>query len=214
VQKANQEAKNHCIKKNSKDMLNLIPVLNQSMANLQLWRNRYEKQEYPEKVIKNIFYRKHIIDSIFPSFLRCFNNGKQWNSFDEGMDIIKKKYEEASKSIVLVLDTLILTKGNINVGDCSFNSFINDINLAKQGNNAKVEELEYANVYYNIADESVLCWTVYGGMGYSQRDAIGELTGQVLLEDKPITLFWQIESVLGRLGGLTLQNYRQLPPLF
>lgn len=195
-------------------MLNLNPIIIQSMVNLQTWRNRYTKEEYPEKIVKNIFYRKHIMESIFPFILNQFDKGSQCNSFEDNLNILQTKYSDESKTIALKLDDLIMTKGDLNTGDCSYNSFLNDVRLASNGSNSKIEELEYAYVYYHLADESILCWAAFGGIGYSQRDAIGKLTGRILLEDKPITLFWQIESVIGRLGESTLKSYRQLPPLF
>lgn len=84
---------------------------------------------------------------------------------------------------------------------------------ARNGDNDKLEEIEYSYLYYLLTDESILLWGALGGIGQSEIDAIGTLTGMIIQTDE-ISSYLRIEEILGRLcAGVYLhQHYRALPP--
>jgi len=187
--------------------------LTEGMNNLMTWRNRYSKIEYPEKVVLNIFYRKYTTEFMMPELLSCFNNNVKWPDFNNGYRELKTKYGETAvnKTNGVLLELLKQTERQI--GNTSYSIFQPLISAAKAGDKPKLEEIEYAYLYYFLTDESILLWAAFGGTGINKIDAIGKLSG-LILETEDILNYGQIEEILGRFCAAAYlnDNYKALPP--
>jgi hypothetical protein len=189
--------------------------LNEGMNNLQTWRSRYSKIEYPEKIVLNIFYRKYTIEFMFKEIIGCFEDEPKikWSNFNDGFQKIKNIYGSiaVSKTQPVLLD--LLTNKQKNVGNTNYGIFSPLIIEAKSGNKSKLEEIEYAYLYYLLADECVMVWAAYGGMGLSKIEAIGKMSGAIIKTDE-IKTYSQIEQIVGQLCAASYlkDNYKALPP--
>ncbi len=199
--------------------IDLRHLLNEGMNYLVTWRNRYSKSEYPEKVVMNIFYRKYTMEFMFPDIIGCFDTnllGKsklKWNDFSEGLQVLRSKYGStaASKTHPVLLNLLSNTQRN--VGNTNYGIFIPLISDAKDGSIAKLEEIEYAYLYYLLTDECILLWGALGGTGLTQIEAIGTISG-FLIKAEEIETYGQIEKLLGHLcaAAYLKEHYKELPP--
>ena len=81
-------------------------------------------------------------------------------------------------------------------------------------NKKDLEEIEYAYLFYLLTDESILCWSAFGGTGLNKIDAISRISG-VIIETSDITKYSQIENILGELcaGPYLEKVYNPFPPL-
>ena len=77
----------------------------------------------------------------------------------------------------------------------------------------KLEEIEYAYLYYLLTDECILLWGALGGTGLTKIEAIGKMSG-LLIETDEIKTYAQIEQALGQLcaAAYLKENYKALPP--
>lgn len=201
--------------------IDLRHSFNEGMNLLPTWRNRYSTQEYPEKVLINLFYRKYTMEfmwnDINNSFQKKLFGGRKvlWNDFNQGFQKLKMSYQQNAVSKTQpVLVKLLSEQSTRIVGSTSFADFKDRINGARQGNNKDIEEIEYAYLYYLLADECVLLWSAFGGTGLDKIEAIGKMSGMII-ETPEIDAYGKIENILGRLCAAPyLQKvYNPLPPL-
>jgi hypothetical protein len=199
--------------------IDLRNSLNEGMTNMLTWRNRYSKSEYPEKVAINIFYRKYTMEFMFPEILGCFETNflgrpkSKWSDFNEGFQGLKTTYGNTAVSKTQPVLLNLLSNSQRTVGNTNYGMFTNLITESKNGSKSKLEELEYAYMFYLLTDESVLLWGALGGTGLSKIDAIGEMSGLIIEVDE-IKTYGQIDQVLGQLCAAPYlkDNYKSLPP--
>jgi hypothetical protein len=194
---------------------------NEGMNNLLTWRNRYSKQEYPEKVVLNIFYRKYTMEFMFNEIVGCFDNnffGKptaKWTDFNIGFSKLKTTYSTtaASKTHPVLINLLSQTQRD--VGNTNYGIFAPLISEAKSGKSTKLEEIEYAYLYYLLADECILLWGAIGGTGLTKIETIGKMSG-VIIEVDDIKTYGLIEQILGKFcaAAYLKEHYKPLPPNF
>jgi hypothetical protein len=193
--------------------------LKEGITNLMTWRNRYSKSEYAEKVVLNIFYRKYTMEFMFADINACFENnilGKpkfKWDHFNDGFEKLKATYGSIAISKTQPVLLNLLTNTHKIVGNTNYGFFSSLISEAKNGDKVKLEEIEYAYLYYLLTDECVLLWGALGGTGLSKIDTIGKLSGMII-ETQEVTTYGQIENILGQLCAAPYlkENYKRLPP--
>jgi len=184
--------------------MDLSKCLNEGVNNLITWRNRYSKTEYPEKVVINIFYGKYTLEFMFPEILGCYelnSLGKskvKWNEINEGFQKLKMFYGTTAVSKTQPVLLSLLTNITRNVANTNYGIYKSLITEAQNGNNAKLEEIEYAYLYYKLTDECVLLWGAFGGTGLTKIEAIGKMSG-LIIDIEEIKTYGQIEHVLGQL---------------
>ena len=158
------------------------------------------------------------MEFIFPEIIGCYEInflGKPkviWNDFNEGFQKLKTTYSSTAISKTQPVLLNLLTNSQRNVGNTNYGIFEPLISEAKSGNKAKLEEIEYAYLYYLLTDECILLWGAFGGTGLSKLDAIGKMSG-VIIETEEIKTYGQIEKVLGQLcaAAYLKENYKALP---
>ena len=192
----------------------------EGMNNLQTWRNRYSKDEYAEKVLLNVFYRKHTMNFMWSEIQNSFQNKmfggnkKLWNDFNEGYQKMMTLYGNYSQKTQPVLLQLLSEQSTKKVGSISYSDYTDKIQGSKQGNNADIEEIEFTYIHYFLNDQLILMWSAFGGTGLSKIDALAQMSG-VIIAETDMTDYDTVETIIGQLstGPYLNQNYNALPPL-
>lgn len=193
---------------------------NEGINYLSTWRNRYSKSEYPEKVVMNIFYRKYTMEFMFPEIIGCYETnflGKpkvKWTDFNVGFAKLKETYGNTATSKTQSVLMNLLSQTQRNVGNTNSGIFAPLITEAKAGDNAKLEEIEYAYLYYLLADECVLLWGAMGGTGLTKIEAIGKMSGILIEPKEDIKNYGQVEQTLGKFCAAPYlsEHYKPLTP--
>jgi len=174
---------------------------NEGMNNLRNWRSRYTKNEYPSKVVLNIFYRQYTMNSIWESQIEnSFNRFK--NTETDVLVAFQKlemEYSNASGHFTIGNTLLDLMNQQQDVGGLNYKNNIPIISRGQSGDNKAIEELEFTYLYYLLCNKATLMWAAFGRKGFAKVDAIAQVTGVVIEYDQPIN-YADILSVLGQLG--------------
>ena len=197
--------------------IDLTNSYNEGLNNLNNWRNRYTKTEYPFKVVQNIFFRQYTMNSIW--------NGQIDNSFNKfkgtETDIIKAyqkletEYSKSSERFTAGNTLIYLMNKKENVGGLNYKNNIPLIEKAQKGDNAVMEELEFTYLYYLLCNKATLMWAAFGRKGLSTTEAIAQVTGSVIEYNQTMT-YEEILNILGKLGCSQTMNslYSPLQSLF
>ena len=196
---------------------NFSKIVEFNMNNLKKWRGRYSPNEYPYKVVINMFYDLIPLQMIWPDFLNCFNQGKKVNSIDEGIIYISQIFRNAQLTISDSMDEYM--KVGIQVGYCNSVKLQPIIEKAKSGDNRFVEEIEYSYIARTSLKAFFLTWAALGLNGKTMDEAyqiISETTSPITdFEDFMIVFQAFSNSVNIMIGGLSMGDENQIvKPLY
>jgi hypothetical protein len=76
--------------------IDLTNTFKESREMINTWKNRYQPNEYPQKVIMNIFYRKYTIERMWGTL---FN--QKTSDWQEAYQNIKLKYGQVAQSEIV-----------------------------------------------------------------------------------------------------------------
>jgi len=191
--------------------IDLKKLQQQGVNYLLMWRERYGKIIYPEKVVLNIFYRKYTMEFMWNEINSNFNKNK-WEDSSIGYAELQKIYSYTSTAKTHNLLMSLIQDKNRQIGNTTYASFEKLIKASQQGDNFKIEELEYSYLYYLLTDESILYWSALGGTGISKNQALNELSG--IRIDAEIKSYSEIDKIVGSLFSAKFlsQNYTALKP--
>lgn len=194
--------------------IDLRNQLAEGMNNLQAWRSRYNKNEYGEKVLLNVFYRKYSTLLMWDKIQNSFEGNVLWNDFNEGYREMISLYENQSLKTQPILLQLLSEKSDNMVGSVSYAGFADKIRGAKQGNNADIEEIEFTYLHYLLNDQLILMWSAIGGTGLSKIEALAQMSG-VIIAETDMSEYGKVENIIGQLctGPYLHENYNALPHL-
>lgn len=192
----------------------------EGMNNLQAWRNRYSEIEYAEKVLLNVFYRKHTMNFMWSEIQNAFQkkmfggNKVLWNDFNEGFEKMMNLYQNYSQKTQPILLKLLSEQSSTKVGSISYSEYKEKILGAKNGNSSDIEEIEFTYLHYLLNDQLILMWSAFGGTGLSKIDALAQMSG-VIIQETDMNDYATVEIIIGQLctGPYLHQNYNPLPPL-
>lgn len=186
-------------------MVDLTVTYQTGVSYLQTWKNRYSSNEYPEKILQNIFYRKYTTEFMWTEIEKCFQKklfggiSKQWDSFDIGFERLNTTYSNTAQAKThSLLPNLLKNTPERVVGNLSYRSYNDRLIKAKNGSYTDIEEIEFAYLYYLLTDQAILMWATFGGLGYNKIDSISQLTN-VIIKPMEIENYSTIESVIGQL---------------
>jgi hypothetical protein len=199
-------------------MIDLSHQLQHGYNTLLTWRKRYGNEEYYEKVVVNIFYRKFTMEAMWKDIESCFNTNflgrpkKIWNGVEDGFLKLTKIYETTALRINPNLITTINANPSRRIANTSYDRFIPLLRAASDGNAKSKEELEYTFIYHLLTDNCILIWASAGGCGLNKVDAIGQMCG-LLIEDPGIHSYATIDDIMGQVcvSRYLKDHYRQLP---
>jgi hypothetical protein len=173
--------------------INLTSTFKDARQLTNSWKARYSKEEYPQKVIMNIFYRKYIIEKMWPTI---FNT--KFSNWETAYEYLNNKYSEVALTINPVLETKL--KANDKVTSIRFSDFASYIQSASSGNAQALKGIEYTYFLHRIFDELILVWVAMVISGETKINAIAKIT-RAVIEDMPINEYAIIEQIFDKLGA-------------
>ncbi len=182
------------------------------------FRERYSKNEYPQKIVLNIFYKQFVMKEIWNSALD--NSFVSYYKSDKDLNIaiqkIVVKYNECKNPLLVgnTLGELMEVHKNSFVGNVRYADCINEIAAAQNRNDKAVEELEYKYIYYTVINEAIFYWAGFGRIGKKRIEAIIALTGCSFNDENynPIFTFEMIQELLTQLMKFHINSlYSPLP---
>lgn len=181
--------------------IDLTNPFNEGMTNLKNWRNRYSKNEYPFKVVLNIFYRQYTMNSIWDTQIN--NSFIQYRNTEieilKAFQKLETEYSNASGKFTIGNTLIDLMNQQQDVGGLNYRNNISLISRGQSGDNKAIEELEFTYLYYLLANKATLMWAAFGRKGFSQTDAIAQVTGAII-EYEQAMKYPDILNLLGQLG--------------
>ena len=194
--------------------IDLRNQLAEGMNNLQAWRSRYNKNEYGEKVLLNVFYRKYSTLFMWDKIQNSFQGNVLWNDFNEGFREMMNLYQNQSLKTQPILMQLLAEQSSKKVGSIAYSDYTSKIIGAKQGDNSDIEEIEFTYLHYLLNDQLILIWSAFGGTGVSKIDALAQMSG-VIIAETDMTGYGSVETIIGQFctGPYLHQKYNALPPL-
>jgi len=170
-------------------------TMDRKIQKLYQWRARYSKNEYPYKVVVNLFYELYTIHFMWDEISSIFSKGlfsrsKRYNNFSDAMNhMVNIKNEIQIREINPKL--IELMESNLPVcGEMQYFQYKEMIEKARNGNNDEVEEIEYSYAYILTVVELITPWAACGLLGMDKHKAFVEVTG-------------------GDVGGLSLQSFEE-----
>lgn len=200
---------------------NIADAMKRKIHKLNEWRNRYEKVEYPQKVVINMFYEmytiffmwKHISDFFKQDFFS--KTKKKFTNFRDAMNYVndlKRQFQINNINPKLMQ----ILRSNIPLGNqgITFENFNSIIEHAQSGENTQVEEIEYAYAYNSTLCELIFGWAACGLLGMNKHDAFVNVTGGdiggIVLDSFPDVL----DSINTIANFEIAENYIKLPSLW
>jgi hypothetical protein len=159
-------------------MFNMDMPKESGKAKLDGWRERYSKEEYPSKVVVNLFYELFALEGIWPQIEQIFSSGSKYSDFREAyeqMILVKRTYQMGPLR-GLLMESLATDRV---AADTKKSNWTNKENLASTGDNESVVEIEYGYWYYNQYCAATLAWAACGLLGQNKEDAFFEVAGGI-----------------------------------
>ncbi|MBW6537329.1 MAG: hypothetical protein K0B11_20140 [Mariniphaga sp.] len=183
----------------------------EAISNLNLWRNRYSKSEYPEKVVQNIFYGNITMEILCGDVSEYFDGMLAQMNFEDSFKLIEDSYSKiAVEKSQRLLPVILKERANFPVGNIKFETFVPQIKKGSMGDNSEIEDIEFTYVYFFLSNITVRLWCALGITGKNRIDAISKLSG-VVIEALEIKTYAQIENILGKLVVAPYLNNRYVP---
>ena len=152
-------------------------ILQNKMDKLLEWRDRYRKQDYPYKVIQNLFYDLYADKALWIEIKECFKMDFFGNPIQQFSDIGKAEEYLLVKRKKIQLEEIHPNlenslENNVPVTDLLiFLDYVPIINNAKNGSNEDVENIEYAYVFYQFISDFIFRWATMGLVGKNLHEA-------------------------------------------
>lgn len=123
---------------------------------------------------------------------------------------LESEYSDASHQFTIGNTLIDLMNQQQDVGGLNYKNNIPLISEAQSGDNKVIEELEFTYLYYLLCNKATLMWAAFGRKGFSQIDAIAQVTGAISEYNNTIT-YADILSILGQLGVSQSMNSMYSP---
>jgi len=187
--------------------LDMTNTFNEAKENINIWKKRYASEEYPFKVVLNIFYRQFTMNSIWEkelksSFVKYFNTEPDWVS---GYEKIENEYSQASGQFTVGNTLVNLMNQRQIVGGINYANFEQLISRGKIGNKSAIEEIEFSYIYYYLTNKAINIWASFGRTGQNEIDSIATITGAIVEANQEIT-YSVITNTIGQIGVAKAMN--------
>ncbi len=181
-------------------MLNFKAIQDSGITKLHEWRSRYDKRQYPEKVVHNIFYELFAVEGIWRDLTSTFTGVSQTSDFNAAyQNVVNQKRNYQVQSVNQNL--LLYLNQDKPVCGTKYSEWTDDIKLASTGNNASVVELEYSYWFYNQYGAATLMWAACGLLGLNKRQAFQQISGGDLGDFRADTFSEIVQSLSSILGA-------------
>jgi hypothetical protein len=194
----------------------MLPNFNHALAEIQTWRTRYSKQEYPQKVMINTFYRQHTVNFMWDFLCSPFNNtmlGRKpfdHSEYFPARDFISQKYIDTKLNRTQPVFKELLIRGS-NVGGLDFKHMAM---LVSQASKEAIEEIEFTYLFYAVSTELLFRWSACGMIGHNKSDAFTLITG-CIIDTVAMKDYATSVDILGKIGASTFlkRQYHPFPSL-
>lgn len=191
-------------------MIDLRPPLNEALGNISAWRNRYDRREYPHKIVLNIMYRAYSTRFVYEAFER--DELPEYDNFTEAAEEVHKFYGHmAATEVHANLIRWMNTRPYEHVGTMCTARMEALATKAEFDPNA-LEELEFTYIFELLNDMCVLYWIAFRQCGESDVNAICKMCDIMIepLDHMDYTITKQVFQQL-LVAPYMQKNYRQLP---
>jgi cell division protein ZapA (FtsZ GTPase activity inhibitor) len=184
---------------------------NDKLQKLQQWRGRYQDSEYPSKVAINVTLEALVTEEKHSYYENSFGNSKV-QDLEAGVEKVGAKEKEIRDRVVTEAEGAYETRPNI--GSLQLDGLRSKVDVAADGDNSAVEDLEFSLVYYGGVFELFTGWYAAGLCGLSREQAMVAMTGQSIRTPS------EIQAVEGYFSDYTssvleqIDVYQQLPALW
>ena len=169
-------------------MYDITKSYNNKINKLHAWRDRYSKDEYPYKVILNMFYDLFATQFIWTEINQSFSGWKKYSDYSDALnEIYDLRRNVQLDDVNPRLNELLNT--NEEAAGLKYSDFSESISNAKKGDNHAVVEVEYSYWFYGSYNDVTIFWAACGLMGLDKHSAYLEITG-------------------GDVGGLRLDTFK------
>lgn len=159
-------------------MLDLRLALKEAMRNIQTWRNKYQSNVYPHKIVLNMMYRAYSTRIVYDAFKN--DELVEQDDIQEAMNYVMLTYSEsAANEVHPHLMHWMETRPNEQVGTLSTSRYESLASRAETNKQA-LEELEFSYAFELLNDMSVLYFIAFRLCGYSEVDAISQMSGVII----------------------------------
>ena len=147
------------------------------MGKLRQWRSKYTAFDYPYKVTLNMFYELYTYTFMWDKLSACFRIPQTFE-YKEAIQLVDNQRrvfqvnEMRDRIPSLMEDDYPLGSR----GMC-YSNFKPTIELARNGSNEAIEEIEYSYAYYAALFELLIPWSACGLAGLNKHQAFVEVTG-------------------------------------
>lgn len=191
-------------------MVELRPLLIEAQNNLQRWRNRYSSDEYPHKVVLNMFYRRYAMKYMWDEIMSYADCRKNVQDFSQALRELEELYSKtATYKIAPFLERLLENNPSEDVGGSTFDHYDNLANLAVNGDASALNEIEFCYLYFFLADKATLIWAAIASTGIDKVKAITEVSGAII-EPMPLNDYATVSQGLGQLAAARCLQYNHV----
>lgn len=157
-------------------MFDIQASQNRKINKLKEWRTKYSKDEYPYKVVLNLFYELFSVEFIWDDINRAFEEGQQFTDPTQALIYFGEKKREVQLSVIHQQVQQFMQNDRV-AGGIKFSDFKSMIQNSRNGDNHQVIEIEYAYWFYCQYLEAALQWAACGLLGMDKHSAYIEVTG-------------------------------------
>ncbi len=175
-------------------MINLSNSVRDSIEMLNTYRNRYNSNEYSQKIYANIVYNLLPFKLLWNEIEKCFGR-KNYNNIDDAYLAFGNLYRE-HQIMEIKPNIEIYLRDTHQIGSYDLYPLTINTKKASEGDNKKIEEIEYTYVFAVAVKEYLLYWIGLGLLGYTPNTALQTLTG--------ITSFNKITKLSDAMGPITI----------
>ena len=204
--------------------INFVGTVGSNTQNLNQWRNRYPKGEYPAKVILNLFYDLIPLEMIWSDLRVGFEGNVRADSFADANAKVIALHRNTQLKLRTTLQSDL--KRGVSVAGLSSSSYSQLIAEARSGNNEAVEEIEFCYITRVAIKSLMLQWAELGLMGRTAANAFEEVA-DMSYPEMDYGSFEQVfnafaQAATARIGGIQTPDgravsaavYNPLPPLW
>lgn len=189
-------------------MIDLRPALNEAMRNIQTWRRKYDIPVYPHKIVLNMMYRAYSTRVVFEAFQN--DELVEFDDPQEAMNYVMQFYgESAMREVHPNLMMWMATRPDEQVGTLTTSRYENLATRAESSKQA-LEELEFSYAFELLNDMAVLFFIAYRISGYSEVDAISQVSG-VIIEKLPFMDYTIAKQAFQQLLVKQFMHYNYQP---
>ena len=191
-------------------MIALISALNEAMKNVETWRNKYSRQEYPHKMVLNIMYRAYSTRLVYQAFDKQ-ELADGFEDFQEASQYIIEIYSKAALEVHPNLLGWMKNQPYEEVGTVCTARY-EKLATKAETDDKSLEEVEFSYIFEMLNDMCVLYFIAMRLRGDTDVEAIAKMT-DIMIEPLGYMDYTITKQVFQQLlvAKYMSEHYRPLP---